>query len=69
MASLRASSTASRPLCVILHDDTSTAVDTILGSTNQTTTTFRSSLLGGLTDDSIAKTAASMKWVKVYPLS
>jgi hypothetical protein len=54
---------------VILHDDTSKLVDTTHGYTNQTTTTFRSSLLGGLTDDSLAKAAASMKWVKVYPLS
>ncbi|MGH6690170.1 MAG: hypothetical protein ACRERE_40570 [Candidatus Entotheonellia bacterium] len=44
-------------------------MDTIRGSINQTTTTFRSSLFGRLAADSIAKAAASIKWGRVYRLS
>ena len=42
---------------------------TICGSTYQTSSTFRSSRLGGLNVEGLAKEAASHKWVTVGPLA
>ena len=42
---------------------------TICGSANQTSSTVRSSRVGGLNVEGLAKEAASHKWVTVGPLA